>query len=434
VGSDGKGVTIPSQVTYIRYYKDILKYGQVPKPLKAPKGKKGRKGGKAEVEDADPAENLVPIVLKSVMIRVSQYAQARKVASKNQAEVFVEVVSNSFTPEKPEPEMILSRDKCKRVFVEDVNDVGGKKKGKKGSKGSKGEAGFAEIPLNLTVAGDIRISLFDSKHKNKGQKEIGHLYFNTYFVEDNRIYLPKPRLDVIWNDKKEKNFTPEFAVKLVFEGAAPGGNQLRKQRARVDPATLPPASKEEVQQLDERVSALLHEAEERYEDVQELEDEVMMMERAAKESKKGKKGSSSRGVDKAEKGGKTAAKADAKGEKDSKSGKKSSSSSSGKGEKTEKTEKSEKSEKSEKKGSSSKSGKSRPAKQDDTKAKGSSKKDEKKPARKPKKKEPTPPPSSSEEESSAESSEESSISDSSSSSAAGSDSSSDDGSSEGESD
>ncbi len=60
--------------------------------------------------------------------------------------------------------------------------------------------------------------MFFDKNLNP-KKEIFHFYFNTAFIEENRLVLPKPEIDIAWKDRKCKKFMDDFEVRLKFKGA-----------------------------------------------------------------------------------------------------------------------------------------------------------------------------------------------------------------------
>lgn len=48
---------------------------------------------------------------------------------------------------------------------------------------------------------------------------MAHVWFNTAFIENNQLVLPKPVLDTAWKDRKNKKFKQDFQITLHFKGA-----------------------------------------------------------------------------------------------------------------------------------------------------------------------------------------------------------------------
>jgi len=152
---DGEGVTIPSQRRYVHYYDDILKFGMPEFPT---------------------------ITLKSITIQTSKY-----VKSEIPATPFIKIFSGSLEllssfPSRPE----------------------------------KGEDTIIDCE-DLEVKGDIKVMVFDKSISK--EKEIAHFYFNTAFIEKNKLILTRPEIDKIVGDKKFKKFKPEFEIHLSFLGS-----------------------------------------------------------------------------------------------------------------------------------------------------------------------------------------------------------------------
>ncbi len=57
------------------------------------------------------------------------------------------------------------------------------------------------------VCGDVKIEFF---HKTKtGKEKMFHLWFNTFFIENNKLSLPKKEIDKANKDKKHKIYPGE---------------------------------------------------------------------------------------------------------------------------------------------------------------------------------------------------------------------------------
>jgi len=54
---------------------------------------------------------------------------------------------------------------------------------------------------NLKLQGDIKIMIFDTAIDEK--KELCHIWFNTGFVDENKLELSRDVIDTAWKDKKK---------------------------------------------------------------------------------------------------------------------------------------------------------------------------------------------------------------------------------------
>ena len=70
---------------------------------------------------------------------------------------------------------------------------------------------------DLEITGDLKIIFFD-KTIDK-EKEVFHFWFNTAFIDENKLHLTKAEIDKAWNDKKSKKYSTEFTIDLSFKGA-----------------------------------------------------------------------------------------------------------------------------------------------------------------------------------------------------------------------
>jgi len=88
----------------------------------------------------------------------------------------------------------------------------------------------AVMPLlpPIPVCDDVKIEFMH--RKSTGKEKMLHLWFNTFFIDESmRLVIPKSELDKANKDKKHKLFPSDFAVEIVFEkpeGAAPDLSHL----------------------------------------------------------------------------------------------------------------------------------------------------------------------------------------------------------------
>jgi len=160
---DGKGVTIASQIRYIRYYEKVLK----------------------ELEGNIPES--IPLVLTRV--RISYY---------------------------PKKEIKISGDPYILIEINDVvvhtSEAGTVEKVKKG--GYK-----ADIKVMGMVQGDVKIIL--QVKKGSAKQKLCHFWFNSGFIEDMKLDLPKKEIDVANKDKNCKIFKEEFNIECFFKEPDP---------------------------------------------------------------------------------------------------------------------------------------------------------------------------------------------------------------------
>jgi hypothetical protein len=166
---DAEGVTIPSQRRYVGYYEDIVAYG-LPEPPK--------------------------ITLKTITFQCSKYVH----------------------PEAAEPWCEVLVGGTEKVFESNPKRL-------------KNEDFVVELKDGLQVQGDIKIMFYD-KTVNKKGKEIAHVWFNTAFIDDNKMTVTKPEIDKLWQDRKHKKFRPEFEIVLEFEGSEVSTMSQLKKKAK----------------------------------------------------------------------------------------------------------------------------------------------------------------------------------------------------------
>jgi len=160
---DGKGVTIASQIRYIKYYERVLKElsGNIP-----------------------PA---IPLVL--TLVRITSYP---KKEIKLNGDPYILIEMNDIVTHKSEPGTI---EKIKK---------GGYK---------------ADIRVTGIVQGDVKIIL-QVKRGAKKQK-LCHFWFNSGFIEDMKLELPKKEIDVANKDKNCKIFKEDFKIECFFKEPDP---------------------------------------------------------------------------------------------------------------------------------------------------------------------------------------------------------------------
>jgi hypothetical protein len=168
---DGKGVTIASQQRYIRYYEKILKEldGNIP----------------------DNRELLLTRVKIDSFPRSLGYP-------------FVSIEINDV-------EVHLS-------------EAGTLEKGKKND--YKGD-----VRVGGKVQGDVKVKIL-AKKKAARKQSLCHFWFNTGFIEGNKLTLVKSEIDVANKDKNEKVFKNTFAIHCFFKEADDNGADRKKSRRR----------------------------------------------------------------------------------------------------------------------------------------------------------------------------------------------------------
>jgi len=159
---DGKGVTIASQIRYIRYYERVLK----------------------EMDGIIPD----PAVLILTRIKITSYPKKEV-----NGDPYVIIEINDTV-----------------VHTSEVGTI--EKMGKKSYK--------ADIPVFGRVEGDIKIQLSIRKKPN-GKQKLCHFWFNTGFIIDNKVDFIKEEIDVANKDKKCKIFKEDFAIEAFFKEPDP---------------------------------------------------------------------------------------------------------------------------------------------------------------------------------------------------------------------
>eukprot|EP00035_Acanthoeca_spectabilis_P020746 m.434434 g.434434 ORF g.434434 m.434434 type:complete len:385 (+) comp17715_c0_seq1:180-1334(+) len=88
----------------------------------------------------------------------------------------------------------------------------------------------------MPVCGDVKVEFY---HKTSmgGKEKMFNVWFNTYFLKDNKLYAPKPTIDKANKDKKHKIYPEDFAVEFIFD-SAPGESELYDEQAAVVTAAV----------------------------------------------------------------------------------------------------------------------------------------------------------------------------------------------------
>jgi len=151
---DGKGVTIASQIRYIRYYERLLK----------------------------EMNQTIPIPPKLTLLKL-HITSSPKINGNGDQYVIIEM-NNKVTHRSKE--MVVER----------------KKKN-------------YNVPVDGVVEGDCKITLAIYTG-NKKVTKICHFWFNTGFVDNYSLRLKKSEIDVANKDKRNKVFKEDFAIEGVF--------------------------------------------------------------------------------------------------------------------------------------------------------------------------------------------------------------------------
>eukprot|EP00128_Syssomonas_multiformis_P006149 Colp12_sorted_trinity150504_noHs@24462 len=73
-----------------------------------------------------------------------------------------------------------------------------------------------KVEPDIPLCGDVKIEFF---HKDKFKKEkMFHFWFNTFFIQDNVLTIPKSEIDKANKDRKHKNFKANMTVDVLFTG------------------------------------------------------------------------------------------------------------------------------------------------------------------------------------------------------------------------
>lgn len=64
------------------------------------------------------------------------------------------------------------------------------------------------------------------------QKEIAHVWFNTAFIDDNKLTVSKSEIDKLWQDRKHKKYHPDIQIIFEFEGSEVSVMSSMKKKAK----------------------------------------------------------------------------------------------------------------------------------------------------------------------------------------------------------
>eukprot|EP00730_Choanoeca_flexa_P004859 TRINITY_DN11822_c1_g1_i3.p2 TRINITY_DN11822_c1_g1~~TRINITY_DN11822_c1_g1_i3.p2 ORF type:complete len:374 (+),score=86.14 TRINITY_DN11822_c1_g1_i3:250-1371(+) len=78
------------------------------------------------------------------------------------------------------------------------------------------EEAVLEIKQSTVVCGDVKLEFIHRKGAS-GKEKMFHLWFNTFFIENNLFLARQPEIDKANKDKKNKIYPPNFAVEIQFE-------------------------------------------------------------------------------------------------------------------------------------------------------------------------------------------------------------------------
>jgi phosphatidylinositol-3,4,5-trisphosphate 3-phosphatase/dual-specificity protein phosphatase PTEN len=157
--TDGKGVTIASQKRYIRYYERVLK----------------------------EMDGVIPSIKHLVMSRIRITSYPKKELPPGEPFITIEIED-------------------KLVHKSEYGTITKLKKN-----GYK-----ADIAVDGNISGDCKIQLIVRK-KGGGKQKLCHFWFNTGFIIDNKLTLPKAEIDVANKDKKCKIFQDSFKIEIFFK-------------------------------------------------------------------------------------------------------------------------------------------------------------------------------------------------------------------------
>lgn len=172
--SNGKGVTIPSQMRYVHYYEQCLRHGFETFPVKTYRIRHIRLITVPNFDVGGGCDPYFDVRLavwdegkkKHVMKKVFDYYKAAK------------KVRN-----------YRSRDKYADIDVEE---------------------------FDLRVRGDVKVVLYDYD-KLGGHDKMAHFWFNTGFVTNNYLLFHKEVTDRACKDKHNKEFDADFKVELFLD-------------------------------------------------------------------------------------------------------------------------------------------------------------------------------------------------------------------------
>ncbi|EDQ86125.1 uncharacterized protein MONBRDRAFT_38555 [Monosiga brevicollis MX1] len=161
---NGKGVTIPSQVRYVHYYGRYVR----------------------EQREFEP----IPLIMKRIILHgIPDFKDGTCVPQ--------------FTL-RHGPQHVLT---FKSGWYEGISR----------------EQGTATLELkpHTPVCGDVKLEFIHRKGSS-GKEKMFHLWFNTFFIVNNRFYAAQSEVDKANKDKKNKIYPEGFAIEILFDN--PEGN------------------------------------------------------------------------------------------------------------------------------------------------------------------------------------------------------------------
>ena len=166
--SNGKGVTIPSQIRYVYYFESFLKLKRKAYPLQI-------------------LTRMPRVVLKIYKIRMITIPQ---------------VQNGGFEP--------TFRVKLRDAVVYDY-----KQEGKTKVLNGLSYYDFRVKQANLLVFDDVKVEFFHKKQLT--QKKVFHFWFNTSFIESSGVLsMDKPMIEKASNDKKNAVFDRNFRIEVYM--------------------------------------------------------------------------------------------------------------------------------------------------------------------------------------------------------------------------
>ena len=186
---NGKGVTIPSQVRYVHYYskyiREKLVYKAVPRLLTKITfhGMPNFGGGTCSLLQ-HLRRTLPPTAPQH---RSSPFAAPTRRSSTNRG--------SSTACRATSPTLTL----CLSAFA-----------------GMRMGVYRSPRPQPVPLCEDVKIE-FIHKKSTGGKEKMFHMWFNTFFVDDKKLLIPKNLIDKASKDKKHKLFPADFSVLFTFE-------------------------------------------------------------------------------------------------------------------------------------------------------------------------------------------------------------------------
>jgi len=184
-----KGVTIPSQLRYVRYFHESLDTTYTPRPLLLTKVVFHTLPKSGNISDVDFSVN----VGKATVFSYKQFVEVSK-----QKDV-------------PKVHRVDSKKKKKDKKKDKHEDNTNGKEAENGESNEDEETAEFECG-SVPVCGDVKMEF-----ERKGEKMFA-FWFNTFFVKDLHVIIDKKGLDKAHKDaKNNKLYEANFTVELIFE-------------------------------------------------------------------------------------------------------------------------------------------------------------------------------------------------------------------------